>query len=227
MLNKMRMLFLASILVLAGLGSLSTPVFACTNPGLYFDGMTTNFNGIVTSGAQAYVTRYNPHICTVSAAWSMIANTNNGNELAQVGWAKLSSWSTSTVYYFYEYGQSSFLNPPVLLSAVPNPSGGASDKFTVFTNGNNVTEFLINNSLKFSTTLNWTPNNAEWFGETHSYPDQTPGDTVDFVEFSNVQHLYNGQWYNDNAAIDKYNNSPYGTGSWPNSNYFYIWDTRY
>lgn len=131
------------------------------------------------------------------------------------------------MYYFYEYGSSSNLNPPVMLSAVSNPTGSATDKFTVYTNGNNVTEFLINGSLKFSTTLNWTANNAQWLGETHSYSDQTPGDTVNLEQAYNVQHLYDGTWVNDNASINKANTSPYGSGQWPAQNSFYIWDTRY
>lgn len=215
--------------VLAGiLGGLllGSAAYACTNPGLYFDGAVTAI--ISTQGSQAKIDHYDPRMCLSSSAWAMMDNQSNSNELAQIGWLKLSGWSTSTVYFFYEYGQSGQLYMPISLGAVPHPTNSSIwDQFTVYTNGNGVTLFIIDGVGQARATLNWTANNAQWFGETHSYSDQTPGDTNNHVYFTDVQHLYNGVWYNDTASVNKYNRSPYGSGTWPNSNYFEIWDTRY
>ena len=85
---------------------------------------------------------------------------------------------------------------------------------------------------QFNTFLNWKPNNAQWLGEVHTTGDQVAGDTAHPVYFNYVQHLYNGTWYNDNAAVNKVNtdtaqNGGYGAGNWPNANWCAIWDTRY
>lgn len=103
---------------------------------------------------------------------------------------------------------------------------GTSNKFTVYTNGNNVTQFLINNVSKASVSLNWTANHAEWMGETQSSSDQVVGASEQPVYFKSVQHLYNGTWYIDMASVNQWNGTQYGAGYWPQSNYFYICDVR-
>jgi len=163
----------------------------------------------------------------------MIFNTTNGNELAQVGWLKLHNWdpTETTVYFFYEYGESSYLYPPVQLSADTQANNfGTSEDFNVYiTNPNgNGTEFRINNQWEGAAYLNWTPNNAEWLGETHSVDDQMPGDTNHQLVFYGVRHLYNTVWYSENTASDYHeNNFPYGGHAYYNTDYFKIWDTRY
>ncbi|AEJ40236.1 hypothetical protein TPY_2056 [Sulfobacillus acidophilus TPY] len=163
----------------------------------------------------------------------MITNTNNGNELAQIGWLKYVNWSSSSVYFFYEYGQSGGLNPPEQLFVDTNAANyGTSNEFTVYTQGNGQTDFIINGVGQFNTYLNSTPNRAEWLGEVHSTGDQMAGDYNHPVYFNYVQHLYNGTWYNDNASVNQINtdtsqNGGYGAGNWPNANWCAIWDTRY
>ncbi|MGN6373072.1 MAG: hypothetical protein ACTHM1_08780 [Solirubrobacteraceae bacterium] len=213
-------------LVLAACLAFGQAAYACEAEKLYFDGMITSI--ISTNGAQANIDRYNPRACITSSAWSMIDNQNNGNELAQVGWLKNTAWSSSTVYYFYEYGESGTLYLPVAVGVVPNPTEyGVADKFTVYTSSGNTALFIINGSGVANAGLNWTANNAQWFSETHSNSDQTAGDTAHGVEYYGTQHLYNGSWYNDIAVNNAYDNAPNGGATWPSGAYMWTWDRRY
>lgn len=200
---------------------------SCSNLKGYYDGISLPSSSDAW-GAQAYITNYNPHICQSSSAWSLIGNINDpsGQELAQIGYLKFSSWSTSTVYYFYEYGQAGILYYPVMDGIDVN--FGNQDKFTVYTDtSTGYTLFNIADNNQFSVKLNWTANTAQWFAETHYTEDQTVGGKSHVVTFSTVQHLYSGRWYNDNASQEKSNNQPNASGSWPNSNTFSVWDIRY
>ncbi|PSR20895.1 MAG: hypothetical protein C7B43_21635 [Sulfobacillus benefaciens] len=213
-------------LVLSFMGS--TPALACTYADHHIGMATTT---ISTQGAQAVVYNYAPYVCSQGgvSAWSMIANSNNYDEFAQVGWLRGTYWGSGCdVYFFYEYGQSNAVYNPAIISVDSAATNyGTSNKFTVYTNGNNVTQFLINNVNKASVSLNWSANHAEWLGETHSPSDQVVGASEQPVYFKSVQHLYNGTWYNDMANLNKWNTTQYGAGYWPQSNYFYIYDVRY
>jgi hypothetical protein len=203
------------------------PPSPCGGLGPYWIGARRG--NISIQGAQAEVQRYDPCVCDETFAWALMANSSQpSDEVAQVGWLKWVKWSTTTVYYFWEYGQSGVLYNPVKVSAVPNPQGAAFDEFTVYTNGNGHTLFMIDGNGVGNEVLNWTPNEGQWMGEMHTVDDQTPGDTVQTVTFADVQHLYDGTWYNQPTHSEAYNNSPYGAGSWPSGiNAFNIWATRY
>lgn len=204
----------------------SAALASCTNPGLYFDGMN---HSETLAGAQAYISRYIPRYCVSSSAWAMVDNTNNGDELAQVGWLRLADWG-STVYYFYEFGTSTVLNPPVQLGAVPNPGGLAQDKFSVFKQSDGKWTFNINTVSQDTESFSWTPNEGEWFAETHSYTDQTAGDTSNIVGFTTVAHLgsVGGTWKQDSPTTSyAYNGSPYGSGLWGSGSDFDVYDGRY
>jgi hypothetical protein len=181
------------------------------------------------AGAQAYVARYIPRVCETSSAWAMVYNTGNGNELAQVGWLRAAAWG-SYVYYFYEFGTSSTLNPPVQLGIVPGAGTLQQDKFSVFKQTDGSWTFNINTVSKDTETFSWTPNEGAWMAETHSYPDQTAGDTSNVVGFTTVAHLgsVGGTWHQDSpTSTYGYNTSPYGSGLWGSGSDFDVYDGRY
>ncbi len=144
-----------------------------------------------------------------------------------MGWLRSAAWS-SYVYYFYEFGTSSTLYPPVQLGTVPGAHTLLQDKFGVFKQASGSWTFNINTVSKFSTTLSWTPNQGEWFAETHSYTDQTAGDTSHVVGFTTVAHLNSGTWHQDSPTSSyAYNSSPYGSGDWGSNGSFDVYDGRY
>jgi hypothetical protein len=204
----------------------------CTDLGTHVLGMAlTNAS---TSGTQSYIGRYDPRICAGntqagSAAWDGLEGPE-ANQIAQVGWTKYGAWSDSTVYYFYQYGTASGgESPPQMAGAVPSPTGGGSDKMTVYINGNGLFEFIINGNGVGNATLGWTPNASLWVDETHFWQDQTPGDTNFYVYYTTTQHLYNGTWDDTNPSNWKFNSDELsGTGvAGYGSSYFYTYDQRY
>ena len=218
--EKRKRLWLLSVLI--PLMIFPATAMACTSTFGDWIGM----NKVQTSsGAQANISDYNPRMCNSVSAWSAFENSGDWTEFAQVGWLKAAAWSTNNVYYFYEYGG----NLPVQIGIDTNAGNyGGSNQYTVYTNANNVTEFIINGVGYANATLNWTPTNDVWSGEIHTLEDQIPGDLNHIVYFNNVQHLYNGTWYNDIGTSGEFNNTTYGSGNWSSSsNWFTIWDTRY
>jgi hypothetical protein len=202
----------------------SAAAFACTSPGYYFDGMIHTES---LTGAHADVDRYKPRMCASSSAYAMVDNTNYGTALAQIGWVKYSAWSTTAVFYFYEYGTSSNLNNPVPLTEVPSPGTLRQDKFGV-QDESGTFYFRLNSTTEVTETPGWTPNQGFWAAETHSYSDQTAGDLSNLDLFSGVQHYSGGAWHDDTPASSyAYNTSPYGSGYWGSSNSFDTYDSRY
>jgi hypothetical protein len=107
---------------------------------------------------------------------------------------------------------------------------GTANDFIVTTDGTEFlqTSFYINASnMVAQATIDWTPDQAEWFGETHDGEDQTPGDKNHEEVFSAVQHRNGSTWYNDIAKDDYFNDSLDSLESWLDANYFHIWDNRY
>ena len=194
----------------------------CTS-NLAFDGNERYSSGW---GAKANIGDYQvPSVCAVSAAWTMIDNQSSGAEFAQVGYARLSNWSTSTTYYFYEYADGSNINPPVMLSA-DTKGWGSSDEFTTYYNtGNQYIEPEINGQVQVYIFVGWHANDQQWFAEVHAYEDYVVGGYNHHTIFGSVQYLYNGVWYTTNTSNDEVNNTPYGAFSASGSS-FYVWDTR-
>jgi hypothetical protein len=160
-------------------------------------------------------------------------NTGSGNEVAQVGWLRSTAWGSS-VYYFYEFGTSpTHLNPPVEKAAVPNPGTLTTDKFSVFEESPGYFTFNINTVSQDHVLLDWRPNEGDWLSETHSYSDQTAGDTTNNVAFNTVSYLgsVGGTWHQETPAYlyqCPCNTAPYGDGHWDlDDSDFQIWDTRY
>lgn len=173
--------------------------------------------------------RYNPRVCLASSAWPMMLNFSNGNELAQDGWTKRTEWSTTTPYYFYEYGTSSELKPPMMIEAVPDSTDHEFDHFAVYTQKSETEVlFTINGVGEATVPLDWKADGAEYSAGVHVVGDQVAGDTSDHHEFYGLRHLYDGEWYSDNAEGNtKFNSASYGKAEFPDGNYFYTWDSRY
>ena len=193
------------------------------------------------TGASAWVDQYNPLECvdyvgddedltsgaSGVAAWSMIDNVDfDPVELAQVGWAAQSYWSTSYVYFFYEYGlvDGSGLRPPEWFGFVSDPNDLTPDKFTVTEDTSGYAHFRVNNvSVAPTPLLDWTPVDAQWFGEVHADQDQVPGDTTNPVEFSSMRYRSDGSWTDDDAG-DGYGNYTDDGDGYATGDSMFMWD---
>lgn len=178
-------------------------------------------------GASAGIGDYQVNsVCISSSAWAMIDNQSNSNELAQTGYLKLASWSTTTTYYFYEEGVSGQLYDPGIIS-VDSKNRGSTDVFTTYLDtGNGYIHYQINNQTQVSTIPDWTPNDQQWFAETHSDADHVVGGYNHHSLFGSVGYLYSGRWHYVNASSSMYNTASYGDYSISGSSSFVVWDTR-
>jgi hypothetical protein len=83
----------------------------------------------------------------------------------------------------------------------------------------------------------FSPNEAEWFGETHSNADQMPGgysSSYHYEDLNNVQlYLTGSGWTIMNTPFNHFiysfpggHGSPYGQTQTSGTNNYHIWDTR-
>ncbi len=153
--------------------------------------------------------------------------------IAQIGWAKEYSWGTSDPYYFYEWGNTTSMNPPVQIQL--DDGSDNNDEFTVYQNGNNDTLFIwdgVGVANIPDSDLGWTPEEEEYFGELwNASGDQMPGSNANHVYFKNPQYLAAGTWYNQNvnggSGGEESNDSTYGKYQVVSGTEFEIWDSRY
>lgn len=217
---------------------------------LLFDGILTPPTVGIVHGAQAVIYNYFPEVCgqfSGSSSWAFAAIENlNQPEIAQVGWVMLTQWSTSDVYFFWEWGDGTQIFSPQQGSKDTQADNyGTTNHFTVIITtphcGNGSINFVrmeMNGSTLGSACLGWTPYAGGWLGETHSTNDFVPGGIQHNVIFSSVQHAYNGVWYNENTQTDlslcnggsppptSCHSAPDGQISVVNGNWFHIWDDR-
>jgi len=183
-------------------------------------------------GARAHLFRYVPRYTSGlhgSSAWVMLHDVAYGSygALAQVGWARAGWWDDG-VYYFYEYADAGGHDPgPQIIGAVPNPLDyGTEDLFTVqYVSGGHI-EYRINGVTRHTSGYNWTPSQAQWYGEIIVASDQTPGDTNHKVVFEDIKEYSSDTWYRLSPVGRMHNSTTYGTYSNTSSD-FRIWDTRY
>jgi hypothetical protein len=222
-----------------GAQSANSSSLKCKNTGNHF--YIGSLYDEPNDGARAYISRYYPRFCDSSSAWSMVDNNNNlSAEIAQVGWVRFKSWGQK-VYYFFQYGNSygcptdtnhnyGLACNQVALGVVPQPKSMIQDEFSVFQMKNGKYTFNIRGKSLKTVTLNWTPNEVQWFAETHSDTDQTAGDSRHKVTFSGVEHRYGTKWYNENFTgyvMNITSPAPHGRGHWGPGDRFWVYDKRY
>lgn len=195
---------------------------SCTNVGFYFDGAFRNANGW---GADAIIGDYQVTTnCISSSTWTLIGNQSYNDALSQDGYVRLYTWSNSVTYYFYEYGSTSQLYNPVMLS-VMKKGWGSSDTFSSYYNsGNGYIEELINGVVQVYIHVDWNSNQQQWAAEVHSNEDHVVGGYNHHSIFATDRYLYNGVWYTINTPSYVSNSTPYGSYS-ASGGTFYVWDT--
>ena len=198
-----------------------------------FDGMESN-RGVLNAygGARADVDRYVPRYASGNhgvSAWSMLHDASAGDwgGFAQVGWAR-AGWWDNDVYYFYEYAdETGHDQGPQIIGSVPNPDVyGPDDLFTVQLVSGGLIEYRVNGVTMHTSSRNWSPTMAEWYGEIENGNDQTPGDTNHKVIFNSIAEYSNGAWHALPPTGRMWNSTSYGDYSNTSSD-FRIWDTRY
>lgn len=198
---------------------------SCTNVGYFWDGAFRYSSGW---GAEAIIGDYQVATnCISSSTWTLIANPSysSGTALSQDGYLRLYSWSNSTTYYFYEYGDTSNLYAPVMLSAMTKGWGSSDTFLSYYNSSNGYIEELINGTVQAYIKVDWNANEQGWSSEVHSNEDRVVGGYNHHSIFATDQYLYNGVWYTINASSYKYNTTPYGAFS-ASGGTFYVWDTR-
>ena len=125
---------------------------SCTNVGYFWDGAFRYSSGW---GAEAIIGDYQVATnCISSSTWTLIANPSysSGTALSQDGYLRLYSWSNSTTYYFYEFGTTTYLYPPVMLSAMKK-----SNAITIGRRYANAKPFAAKALLASFTSINSIP----------------------------------------------------------------------
>lgn len=196
---------------------------SCTGIGTYFDGALRDAPGW---GAEANIGDYQVTTnCISSSTWTLIGSQSSYTALAQDGYVRLYTWSNSTTYYFYEYGSTSQVYAPIMLTAMTK-GWGSSDIFTTYYNsGTGYIEELINGVVQTYIRVDWNADQQQWSAEVHSNEDRVVGGYNHHSIFGNNKYLYNGVWYTINTPTYIYNNTPHGAYS-TSGDTFYVWDTR-
>ena len=177
-------------------------------------------------GAQAIVGDYQvSSVCNASSAWTMIDNQEDYGGFAQSGYARISSWSTKTTYYFYEYADANKIYNPVMLGAMTKGWGGADEFTTYYNSGTGFIQMMINGKVEDYYHADWNADDQQWFAETHANEDYVVGGTNHHSVFGSVQYLFSGVWYNLNTPSFMSNNTYAGSYSASGSG-FYVWDKR-
>jgi len=194
--------------------------------GYYFNG---GYKKVSNKGAAITCETQNPYVAPDSwiSVWAMTCNLSLGSNenYAQVGWLKEDGWSNPR--YFYEY--SSKVTGARDQRLFATAQSGSHNDFMVGSDSTYMYFKLNGTELgKISlSTLNWTPDTVEFFGEPHDFDDQCPGSVSNPVTMGNAQYkTTSGSWVS--AGVTEYhdlstmaNNIDTGDITWE------IWDTRY
>jgi hypothetical protein len=233
----------------SGLGS------ACaTYDGPEFTGYTDTAPAQSALGAAATIDHHDPVLCTgapndnpaVSTVWTMIADYDS--DLAQVGYVMYGSWSTSTVYFFWECitCDNSDGEPlstlPQQFEAMGDPSNfDYQDTYTTLDNttDNDTVEMEVQPYEDPDLTENlaaygvisglWDPTNDEFEGEIHWDESQTMGVPSHKCYFYDIEEWYPGTGF-DTVYLSNsswiHNHTDNSVVADVNEYEFRIWDSR-
>lgn len=205
--------------------SSTAPKSSCTGASPQFDGADRYATGW---GAWASVGDYQyDNVCSAEAAWSLIDEYSAPCGLAQSGYAMISDWSSAITYYFYEVEDYDCGIGPVMLGELTKNWGQSDTFMTYYNSGTGYFEPEINGTVEdYFYTTDWSANDQEWMGETHSDQDYVTGGTDHHTIFGSIQYLQNGAWHTINASSYMTNSTAYGEYSTTSGNQFSTWDTR-
>jgi len=198
------------------LGSSAAGAATCGSmDSIYFEGEGVQ-QGI--NGAQATVNHQDPEICTsgddgqTSAAWVLVAHStsNPDTDLAQEGYVKLASWSTSNPYWFWECENCKYTDGSTAPSGpqqyggqlVQNPSNTSyTDQYSTFTDSSGDIHLRItpvndpNGTQEVAILVpQWSLKVAEWSGEVHNPQSYMPGSESSPETYTYVQTLNGSTW---------------------------------
>jgi hypothetical protein len=193
----------------------------------YFNG---GYKSVSNKGAALTCETQNPYVADPEgfagvAAWAMTCNPSGGHNYAQVGWCKSGGYSEPV--YFYEYN--SDVTNAFGHEEFATAESGSHNDFMV--GSDSTTMYFKLNGTQLGTvplsTLNWTPDEVQFFGETHDTNDQCPGSVSNPLTMGNAQYkTTSGSWVS--AGVTEHhslstmdNNINTGDTTWE------IWDTRY
>jgi hypothetical protein len=195
------------------------------------------FDGVYNTsgwGSQAIIGGYQPaSVCNASSNWVMVNNTNDYHHAYdQIGYIRYAGQPgpTNENRYFTEYQDATGSGGPIFTDLGEDTSywGGSSDTFSVYYDtGVHLFKILLNNGLLGEADLNWSPNDRQWFDETHATADHVLGGYNHHTVFANVLYLQNGAWHAPNTGTNEGNPKNPNGGFASGSDKFYVWDTRY
>lgn len=191
--RSIRVLCLALTFALASVAAIPGPasVLAKCDPSRtddgssYWDGW---YRQVATTGVGSDISNYDPWVHysdDVVLAWTML---NNGSLYAQIGWIE---YPFGFRYMFTEYTTSDHVYHRKLYTAQPVDS--VHRYTTLF--GSGVFTFQLDGVTGSTAPAQFTPNEGEVYGETHSLDDQMPGGYNKHETFRNTYILHYGVWY--------------------------------
>jgi len=222
---KKNFLKIGILLILFAVLIFAKSISVSASAGLYFNG---GYKLVSNKGAALTCETQNPYVASgsVSTAWAMTCNQSlEGQNYAQVGWCKFDGWSKPK--YFYEYN--SDVTGAHDHKDFATAESGSHNDFMV--GSDSTTMYFKLNGTQLGTvslsTLNWTPDTVEFYGEVHDTNDQCPGSVSNPVTMGNAQYkTTSDSWVSagvtedhDLSTMD--NNIDTGDTTWE------IWDTRY
>lgn len=223
-----RMVSIFILVLLVSIVAIAPNAYAAT--GFYFNGA---WKIVSNNGAAVTIETQNPYVASSSytSIWAMTAN--GSSSYAQVGYWKVSGYTSPRYFYEYNYGP----NDVWYRKELGTVTSGSHNNFMV---GNDSTTmyFKINDISYGSvalTTIPFTRSVIELMGETHNTNDQCPGSVSNPVTMGSAQYKNTsnnwvsalctnagdlGQGYGDLSTM-RNNIASGGDTNWE------IWDSRY
>ncbi|MDP2182289.1 MAG: hypothetical protein Q8K99_06945 [Actinomycetota bacterium] len=194
----------------------------------YYNG---GYQSVYNRGVAASIESQNPVVGggdASSSAWVMICKLAGGTgyEYMQIGWTEDHAVTGEVPRFFWECSNS-YYDWDIVYGSLSGSSGTHSFKIT-----DDATNYYLQidgstKTTKAKSTVPWTPNAIEIFGETYYQTDQCPGTTSNHCSFGPVSYkTTSGVWAQASVTEDidlstMANDLQNGERSWT------IWDTRY
>jgi hypothetical protein len=195
------------------------------NPGRTNDFRTFRFDGwerspgTTVGGVYSDIYNYSPWVYYITSttsyvsAWSLV---DDGYHYAQVGWIEEPHGAR------YVFTETFDRNGDNVRYFSPEPINSQSYYTVLFNNTPGEFTFEVNGSVIDVSTAQFTPNDGQNYGETHSLADQMPGGYNQNEYFSNTHIWYSGAWHNFSGT--PHNDSSHYGDSKPSSTEMLIWD---
>jgi len=224
---RVRLLVLAvTVAMIAVLNPVSTTIaLAKCDPGRSDNGTSywTGWYRYATSptGVGSDILNYDPWVHysdDVVSAWTMLAS---GSLYAQIGWIE---YPFGYRYMFTEYTTSDGAWHRKLYTA---QSVNSVHRYTTLFGGG-VFTFQLDGVTGSTVPAQFTPDNAQNFGEIHTLDDQMPGATSAHETFRNTQINYGGGWhpFAGSGSINPYYSDFHYTTSDSGQYALDIWDGK-